>query len=92
MKVLTAILLPMVAHAHQGEPLAPHDVVTAWAWDPVVLGGLVCSQLGSTGRALPLNTVFGVGSGGATGRDGGRLSSLWYLPCIPWAKSCSQPT
>jgi putative membrane protein len=43
MKVLTAILLPMVAHAHQGEPLVPHDVVTSWAWDPVVLGGLVLS-------------------------------------------------
>jgi putative membrane protein len=40
MKGLTAILLPMVAHAHKSEPLAPHDVATAWAWDPVILASL----------------------------------------------------
>ena len=41
MKVLTAILFPIAAQAHKGEPLAPHDVATAWAWDPVILAGLV---------------------------------------------------
>src|SRR6185369_8470631 len=29
--------------AHEGEPLAPHDLATAWAWDPFIVLGLLVS-------------------------------------------------
>jgi putative membrane protein len=46
MKRLLLGLLPFVLRAHEGEALAPHDVLTAWAWDPVIVLGLaVCGAL-----------------------------------------------
>ncbi|MBI3967908.1 MAG: cytochrome c oxidase assembly protein [Chloroflexi bacterium] len=30
-----------VAHAHEGTPPAPHDIWTAWNWEPAILLGLV---------------------------------------------------
>ena len=29
--------VPLRAHAHQGKPLAPHDLWTAWSMEPGVL-------------------------------------------------------
>ena len=45
---LTVILAaPVLAFAHQGEPLEPHDLLRqeAWAWDPLVVVGLALSAL-----------------------------------------------
>ena len=33
------------AFAHDGQPLAPHDLWTAWSWEPLVVLGLVISGL-----------------------------------------------
>jgi putative membrane protein len=30
---------------HEGAPLAPHDLWTAWSWEPAVLGGLAATAL-----------------------------------------------
>ena len=31
----------MIGYLHKGAPLAPHDLWTAWSWEPVVVVGLV---------------------------------------------------
>jgi putative membrane protein len=36
-------LLPSALLAHEAEPLAPHDLATAWAWDPFIVLGLLVS-------------------------------------------------
>lgn len=33
--------LPLVAY--EGEPLRPHDLASAWSWDPLIILGLVLS-------------------------------------------------
>ena len=37
MKFALLALLPSIIFAHEGDRLAPHDVATAWAWDPAYL-------------------------------------------------------
>jgi putative membrane protein len=37
--------VPLIAYAHEGKALAPHDLVTAWAWDPLIVIGLLLSAL-----------------------------------------------
>jgi putative membrane protein len=32
--------VPLAAFAHEGDALAPHDLATAWAWDPLIVIGL----------------------------------------------------
>jgi putative membrane protein len=43
MRTLLLVLIAFPLAAHQGEPLAPHDVWTAWSWDPLILVGLALS-------------------------------------------------
>ncbi len=40
-----AVLLPQAAAAHAGEPLAPHDLATAWEFTPPVVGLLLALSL-----------------------------------------------
>lgn len=40
-----AVLLPQSAAAHAGEPLAPHDLATAWEFTPPVVGLLLALSL-----------------------------------------------
>lgn len=40
---MAAIVLPFAALAHEGKPLAPHDLAAAWAWDPLIIAGLLLS-------------------------------------------------
>jgi putative membrane protein len=42
---LAIIAVPAALHAHEGEPLAPHDALYAWAWDPLILLGLVIAAV-----------------------------------------------
>jgi putative membrane protein len=37
--------VPLAAFGHQGEPLAPHDLAAAWAWDPLIVLGLLIAAL-----------------------------------------------
>ena len=36
-------VIPRIATAHDGQPLAPHDLWSAWSWEPIVLVSLVLS-------------------------------------------------
>jgi putative membrane protein len=38
-----AALAPMPLRAHTGQPIAPHDLWTAWSWEPVVVIALLVS-------------------------------------------------
>lgn len=50
--LLLATALPAgTAMAHAGEPPAPHDLLTAWNWDPAILIGLLLTA-GLYGRGL----------------------------------------
>lgn len=41
---LVLLLLPtQIALAHDGQPPAPHDLWSAWSWDPVILASLLLS-------------------------------------------------
>ena len=40
---LLVLLLPAVAHAHDGQPLAPYHLWSAWSFEPAVLVGLALS-------------------------------------------------
>jgi cytochrome c oxidase assembly factor CtaG/cytochrome c2 len=51
------MLLPAVAAGHEGQPLAPHDLLTAWVWDPLIglplaLSGLLYYAGASKARGL----------------------------------------
>ena len=41
MKRLAIGFVSSAAFAHEGQPLAPHDLAAAWAWDPLILVGLL---------------------------------------------------
>lgn len=44
MRALAVLLLAASSlTAHAGEPLQPHDVWSAWSWDPLIVAGLVLS-------------------------------------------------
>lgn len=43
--LVAAFLAPGVALAHEGQPLAPHDVWHAWNWEPFTLAALLFSGL-----------------------------------------------
>jgi putative membrane protein len=45
MKSLLLLALPLSLQAHEGEPLAPHDALYAWAWDPLILAGLIIAAI-----------------------------------------------
>jgi putative membrane protein len=38
-------IIAATARAHEGEPLAPHDALTAWSWDPIILMGLAAAAV-----------------------------------------------
>jgi putative membrane protein len=64
MLLLLLLLLPDgLAHAHAGLPPAPHDLPSAWNWEPAILIGLALSG-GLYGASLrALWTQAGVGHG-----------------------------
>jgi putative membrane protein len=39
-RLIIAAWLAPALHAHEGQALQPHDVWQAWAWDPLIVGGL----------------------------------------------------
>jgi putative membrane protein len=39
-RLIIAALFATALHAHEGQALQPHDVWGAWAWDPLIVGGL----------------------------------------------------
>jgi putative membrane protein len=45
MRVLLMLTAARTLIAHAGEPLEPHDLWTAWSWDPLIVMGLVLSGL-----------------------------------------------
>ena len=59
-------------HAHEGEPLAPHDLWTAWSWDPWIVIGLTVSAV------LYWRGVRPVWSGARPGRG----IRLWEVYCF----------
>jgi putative membrane protein len=42
-RLIILAILSTAVHAHEGEPLQPHDAWEAWAWDPLIVGGLALS-------------------------------------------------
>jgi putative membrane protein len=62
--VTTAILAgsPSLAFAHTGQPLAPHDLWSAWSWEPIVVIALVLSAaLYAVGLARLWSNSVGTG-------------------------------
>ena len=45
MPVILSLAFALLAQAHEGEPLAPHDLWTAWTNDPIILAGMSLSAL-----------------------------------------------
>lgn len=68
----TACLAPRLAAAHADQPLAPHDIWTAWSFDPFVLAGM-----------LLLVGAYGLGLARMWRRAGlGRGVPGWRLGCF----------
>ena len=38
---LAALLAATPARAHDGEPIAPHEMAGSWSWEPGVVAGLL---------------------------------------------------
>ena len=38
---MVLIAVPALACAHEGQPIEPHDLWRAWAWDPLIVAGLL---------------------------------------------------
>ncbi len=51
MRKLLIGFVPLIAYAHEGKALAPHDLVTAWAWDPLIVIGLFVVGLAVLARS-----------------------------------------
>jgi putative membrane protein len=69
------------ASAHDGQPLAPHDLWTAWSFEPAVVAGLVLTGW------LSLQGVRAVWAGAGRGRgvqvwEAGAFGAGWFLLLI----------
>jgi len=80
--VVTLLLLPATALAHDGRPVEPHDLWRAWSWEPWVVLGLALSAWLYARGALAIRR-------GARGRErrlvpmappaaGGRREAAWF--------------
>ena len=76
--------------AHAGEPLQPHDLWSAWRFDPgVIIPLFVSAFLYIRGiRSRREGPAFAEKSASLQGSS--PSSSLWYLRCIRLAR-CSSP-
>lgn len=77
--VVATLLSPSVALAHPGLPPAPHDLATAWSWDPGVVLGLVLGAWVYGRGVRVLWRRAGVGRGVACWRAGAFAGGLLAL-------------
>ena len=65
--LLLLVALPRTALAHPGQPPAPHDIWSAWSWEPALLVSLVVT-----------GCLYAFGTGVLWGRVGpGRCIEMW---------------
>jgi putative membrane protein len=72
--------------AHDGQPLAPHDLWAAWKWDPFILGGLLLAGWLYARGVRAVWRRAGVGRGTAIWRVvafGGGLAALFIALISP---------
>ena len=57
------VAVPSVCFAHTAQPLAPHDLWSAWTWEPVVVAGLAAAALLYARGCVALWSASRVGGG-----------------------------
>jgi putative membrane protein len=75
---LALALSPSTAWAHDGQPLAPHDLWSAWSFEPLVIGGLALSGWLYLRGLRALWRKAGPGHG-VQGWEGGGFAAGWLV-------------